>query len=120
MKFCYSTLLVKNMEESLAFYRDVLGLQVAERIQVMPGLELSFLNTGETQIELVMNEESQTAVVGSAVSLGFEVDSLDSTLEMLREKNIPLHSGPFVHPTVRFIFIQDPNGLKIQLKETLG
>jgi lactoylglutathione lyase len=84
----------------------------------MPGLEIAFLATGETQIELVSNAESANAVVGDAVSWGFEVDSLDAALEMIREKNIKLHSGPFIHPNVKYFFITDPNGLKIQLKES--
>lgn len=117
MKYSYTTLLVKNMEESISFYMDVLGFEVLSRFNAMPGLEIAFLATGETQIELVMNTESKNAVVGDAVSLGFEVDSLDDALAMVRGKNIPIHSGPFVHPNVKFFFIQDPNGLKIQLKE---
>jgi lactoylglutathione lyase len=119
MKFCWSTLLVKNMEESLSFYRDVIGLEVVTRFNAMPGLEIAFLGTGETQIELVCNAESANAVVGDAVSWGFDVASLDDALAMVKERNIPLHSGPFVHPNVKYFFIQDPNGLKIQLKQSI-
>ncbi len=118
MKFCWSTLMVKKMEESLSFYTDVLGLEIASRFNALPGLELAFLNAGDVQIELVCNADSQDAVVGDAISLGFEVPSLDEALEMINDKGIPIHSGPFIHPTVKFFFIQDPNGLKIQLKET--
>ena len=118
MKFCWSTLMVKNMEESLRFYTDVLGLEIASRFNAMPGLELAFLDAGDVQIELVCNADSQNTVVGDAISLGFEVPSLDEALKLVNDKDIPLHSGPFVHPTVKFFFIQDPNGLKIQLKET--
>jgi lactoylglutathione lyase len=118
MKFCWSTLIVKNMEESLRFYTDVLGLEIASRFNSMPGLELAFLDAGDVQIELVCNADSQDAVVGDAISLGFEVSSLDEALKMINDKGIPIHSGPFIHPTVKFFFIQDPNGLKIQLKET--
>lgn len=119
MKFCWSTLMVKNMEESLAFYTDVIGLELAARFTAMPGLEIAFLGTGDTQIELVCNEESANAVVGDAVSYGFDVESLDAALEMVKEKNIPLYSAPVVHPNVKYFFIQDPNGLKIQLKQSI-
>jgi lactoylglutathione lyase len=119
VKYKWSTLLVKDMEESLSFYRDVLGLRVAGRESVMPGLEIAFLDTGETQIELVMSADGANAVAGDAVSWGFEVDSLDDVLKRVAEKHIPLLSGPFLHPNVKFFFIQDPNGLKIELKEIL-
>ncbi len=118
MKFCWTTLLVKDMEASLKFYQDIIGLEVAARFSPMPGMELAFLDAGETQIELVYNAESTNAVVGDAVSYGFDVPSLDEALKMVKENNIPIYSGPVVHPTVKFFFIQDPNGLKIQLKET--
>jgi lactoylglutathione lyase len=107
------------MEESLRFYTEVLGLKLAVRFNAMPGLEISFLGTGETQIELVCNAEAPNAVVGDAVSWGFEVPSLDEALRIVKEKGIPIHSGPVVHPNVRYFFILDPNGLKIQLKQTI-
>jgi lactoylglutathione lyase len=119
MKFCWSTLLVKNMEESLAFYTEIIGLEISTRFNAMPGLEIAFLGSGDTLIELVCNAEARNAVVGDAVSWGFDVDSLDDALKMVREKGIPIHSGPVVHPNVKYFFILDPNGMKIQLKETI-
>ncbi len=119
MKFCWTTLLVKNLEESLKFYTEVIGLEIASRFSPVPGTEIAFLGKGETQIELVCNAESANAVVGDAVSYGFDVPSLDDALKMVREKGIPLLSGPTEHPTVKYFFIQDPNGLKIQLKQSL-
>lgn len=119
MKFCWSTLLVKNMEESLRFYQEVIGLELVSRFEAMQGLEIAFLGTGETQIELVCNAESQHATVGDAVSWGFDVDSLDAALTMVKDKGIPILSGPVVHPNVKYFFIQDPNGLKVQLKQSI-
>ena len=119
MTFCWTTLMVKDMEASLKFYSEIIGLEIAARFSAAPGTELAFLGTGDTQIELVFNAESTNAVVGDAVSFGFDVPSLDEALQMVKEKNIPIHSGPFTHPTVKFFFVQDPNGLKIQLKESI-
>lgn len=113
-------MLVKDMDASLKFYTEVIGLELADRIIAMPGLEIAFLGTGETQIELVCNADSQNAAVGDAASWGFEVDSLDDALKLVKEKGIPIHSGPVIHPNVKYFFIQDPNGMKIQLKQTKG
>jgi lactoylglutathione lyase len=120
MEFCWTTLLVKDMEASLKFYTEIIGLEIAARFSAMPGTELAFLGSGDTQIELVFNAESESAAVGDAVSFGFDVPSLDEALEMVKARGIPIHSGPFVHPTVKFFFVLDPNGLKIQLKESIG
>jgi lactoylglutathione lyase len=50
MKFCWSTLKVKDMEASLHFYRDVLGLKLERRFQAEGGTEIAFLGGGETKI----------------------------------------------------------------------
>ena len=41
MKFCWCTIMVKNMEESLKFYTEILGLDVDKRFQAGPGLEIA-------------------------------------------------------------------------------
>ncbi|NLT14525.1 MAG: VOC family protein [Clostridiales bacterium] len=119
MKFRWGTLLVRNMEESLKFYTEIIGLEISARDNPMPGLEIAFLGSGDTLVELVCSAEAKDAVVGDAVSWGFEVASLDDALRMVREKGIPLHSGPVVRSSVKYFFILDPNSLKIQLKETI-
>ncbi len=120
MTFCWCTVIVKNMDESVKFYQDVLGLTLTNRFQPMPGTELAFFDAGTAQLELVCNGESPKAVTGDAVSLGFDVPSLDAALKMVQDKGLAVLGGPVEHPTVKFFFIQDPNGLKIQLKESIG
>ena len=44
MKFCWSTLHVRNMSESLAFYQDIVGLEVTRQFKPGPGMEISFLH----------------------------------------------------------------------------
>jgi len=118
MHFLWTTIAVKNMNQSLQFYQEIVGLPLKNRIKPHPGMELSFLGSGETQIELVWNEKLNDVNIGSDISLGFQVDSLDNTIEFLKSNNIPLQSGPFQpSPSLRFLFVLDPNGLKIQFVE---
>jgi lactoylglutathione lyase len=52
MKFCWSTLRVKNLNESIKFYTDIVGLEVANRFKSGP-VETAFLGRGETKIGLL-------------------------------------------------------------------
>ncbi len=119
MKFCWTTLTVKNMEESLKFYEEIIGLSVNQRFQAGPNMEIAFLGQGETKIELICNKDVREVNMGEHISLGFEVSNLDEMMALVKERGIAIHSGPFQpNPNTRFFFILDPNDLKIQLVES--
>ncbi len=119
MKFCWSTLYVRDMEESLRFYTEIAGLPISRRFQAGPGMEIVFLGDGETKVELICDAAHEAAPVGGDISWGFTVESLDDMLTLVKEKGIPVHSGPFSpNPHTRFFFVLDPNGLKIQFVES--
>jgi lactoylglutathione lyase len=120
MKFCWITINVKDMERSLPFYRDLLGLPVMRKMSSSPDMEIVFLGSGETQVELICNKKAPPPSFGQDISLGFEVDSLEKFSEVLKSKNIPIHSGPFQpNPHIRFMYILDPDGVKVQLVENI-
>lgn len=118
MKFCWSTLMVRDMEESLRFYQEIIGLPLERRQKAGPGVELAFLGDGETKVELICNEAKRNITVGQDISWGFETQSVDEMMESMLKKGICIHSGPFQpNPHVRFFYVLDPNGLKIQVVE---
>lgn len=120
MKLLWCTLTVKNMEESLKFYREITGLTIDRRFKAGPGMEIAFLGDGETKLELVCNEGKQDIKIGQDISLGFEVESVDKMIEQLKEKGIVISGGPFQpNPHIRFFYLLDPNGWKIQLVENI-
>lgn len=121
MKFCWSTLKVKNLEESILFYKDIIGLEVANRFNGGPNTEIAFLGKGETQIELICEGDGIDTNVGNDISWGFATESLDKALELVKQKGIDVVSGPIQpNPHVKFFFIKDPNGMLIQLVENIA
>lgn len=58
--------------------------------------------------------------MGNDISWGFEVESLDDALALVQNNQIKVEEGP-IQPTsnVRYFFIKDPNGMKIQLVENI-
>lgn len=120
MKFCWSTIKVKNMEESIRFYKEIVGLPLNKRFGAGPGVEIAFLGEGETQLELMSNEANKEVNIGQDISLGFEVNSLDEMMVLVKERGSNIHSGPFQpNPHVKFFYVMDPNGLKIQFVENI-
>lgn len=124
MRFCWTTIHVRDMEASLAFYTGVVGLTVKRRMSPMPGMEIAFLGFGaecETEVELIYHEGVSAATFGEDISIGFRVDTLEKMLDTLNLNGVPLHAGPSQpNPHVRFLYVLDPNGLKIQFVEQIG
>jgi len=120
MKFSWTTINVSNMEKSLAFYQDILGLQLNRTMKPTPDMELSFLGSEETQVELIWNRHISDIGFSKDICMGFETESLDETIESLKEKGITEITGPLQpNPFIRFIYISDPDGMKIQILENI-
>lgn len=120
MKFCWCTITVNNMEDSLRFYQEIVGLSINSRFQAGPGMEISFLGDGETKVELVC--DSNRKVLGNAegISLGFEVGSVDEMIKLIKEKGLEVDRGPYQpNPHVKFFFVKDPDGVSVQFVENM-
>lgn len=119
MDFCWCTLHVDDLKKSLEFYSEVAGLPVERRISA-PGTEIVFLGNGETKIELIRDKNNGSINRPEGISLGFRVSSLDETAEALKKRGIPVDGGPYQpNPHIRFLYVRDPNGLRIQFAENL-
>lgn len=120
MKFCWTTIMVKSMEESLKFYKEIVGLKENRRFSTEPEVEIVFLGEGETQVELIRHQSQQEITIGQDISLGFEVESVDKMIELVKEKGYTFLGGPIQpNPHIKFIYVLDPNGLKIQFVENM-
>ncbi|MBW2558151.1 MAG: VOC family protein [Deltaproteobacteria bacterium] len=118
MKFLWTTIAVKNLDESITFYTDLVGLHVVKRFPAGPGMEIAFMGNGitdETLVELLADSNTSTVNYNEGISLGFAVDSVEAMLDTVKRHNIPVHTGPVETPSgSRFFFIKDPNGLNVQ------
>lgn len=120
MKFCWSTLMVKNLEESIKFYTEIVWLNVRKRFKVGQGVEIAFLGDGETKVELICNEAFKEVSFGHDISLGFEVNTVDEMMAIVKENGIDILSGAFQpNPHTNFFYVLDPNRLKIQFVENI-
>lgn len=120
MKFCWATIRVRNLEESLKFYQEIVGIKLDRRVQSGSGVEIAFLGDGETKIELLYDANNKEVSMGQDISLGFEVKSVDEMMDFVKEKGLSIHAGPIQpSPQVRFFYLLNPNGVKIQFVENM-
>ena len=113
MRFAHVTLSVLNMEESLHFYEGILGLPLKRRMPGGPDRELAFLgNENETEVELISGKSNVS--FGQDISIGFVVEDLDQTIQYLRDNGIDAGEVLSPNPSMKMIFISDPNGMRVQ------
>jgi len=111
------TITVSNLEESERFYKEILELKEMHRIDAPDGIRIVFLKDKEGGIiELIEYQKNFTGVEkvnGSNVSIVFNVNDFNEAVKKLEEQNIKIINGPME----RYIFIHDPNGVKIGVRQ---
>ena len=120
-KLLHTRMRVSNMEETLRFYCDVLGLEVSRRSKSPRGSELAFLKVpnSDEEIELCSFPASgRVTVQEDLVHLAFEVGDLDGMISSLKQKGVPVTDGPTSTSSgSRFCFIDAPDRYEIELIE---
>jgi lactoylglutathione lyase len=120
-KLLHTRMRVSDMDQTIRFYTDVLGLEVLEKKMSPRGSHLAFLKVpnSEELIELTSFPPSgPVRVQEDLVHLAFQVDSIDDTIATLTVKEIRITDGPTTTSSgSRFIFIDAPDGYEVELIE---
>ena len=120
-KLLHTRMRVSDMEQTIAFYTGVLGLEVIERKTSPRGSHLAFLKVpnSEELIELTSFPPSgPVRVQEDLVHLAFQVENLDDTIAALTAQGITITDGPTETSSgSRFLFIDAPDGYEIELIE---
>ncbi len=113
---------VGDLERSVKFYREVLGLEEIRRHKSPRGSELVFLKAPESEelIELCFFPDSGPVQVQEDLThLAFTVDSLEAFGEHLKALGLSYSDGPTMRSdgSGGFAFIDAPEGYEIELVE---
>src|SRR5689334_10676035 len=96
-KLLHTRYRVTDLEKTVAFYRDVLGLEEVRRHTSGRGSQLVFFKAPQTdeEIEICKFDESGPVQVGPDLThLAFEVDDLVEFAKAAAAKGYPLSDGP--------------------------
>jgi lactoylglutathione lyase len=123
MRLLHMMLRVGDLERSIAFYTEVLGMDLLRRKEYPSGrFTLAFLGYGpeenNTVLELTHNWDTSSYNLGTGyghIALG--VSNINETCEMIRTKGgkIVREPGAMKHGTTVIAFVEDPDGYKIEL-----
>ena len=120
-KLLHTRYRVADLEKTVTFYRDVLGLEETRRHTSGRGSQLVFFKApgSDEEIEICKFDQSGPIVVGPDLThLAFEVDSIDEFAKQSAAKGYPLSDGPHRSPSGDAIaFIDAPEGYEIELIE---
>jgi lactoylglutathione lyase len=114
---------VQDLDKSVAFYRDVLGMQETGRRTLPNGTTLVMMNSGgKTEIELVHRGRQDGGAPG-ALQVGLRhiaylVSDIDAAVAALRQKGVEFYREPGPkRPGLRVAFFRDPDGADIELMQ---
>ncbi|TJZ77573.1 lactoylglutathione lyase [Chitiniphilus eburneus] len=122
MRLLHTMLRVGDLERSLAFYTEVLGMRVLRRQDYPEGrFTLAFVGYGEEKdtavIELTHNWDTDKYDLGNAYGhIALETPDAHAACEAVRAKGgrVTREAGPMKHGSTIIAFVEDPDGYKIE------
>jgi len=125
MRILHTMIRVNDLDASLRFYTEVLGMTLLRKREFPDGkFTLAFVGYGSeadtTVIELTYNWGKSDYILGDAfghVAIG--VDDIHATVAKVKALGgkVTREPGPMKHGTTVIAFVEDPNGYKIELIE---
>jgi lactoylglutathione lyase len=122
MRILHTMLRVGNLEDSVKFYTEVLGMKLLRQHDFPEGeFTLAFVGYGNendsTVLELTYNYGKTTYDMGNAFGhLAIEVDDAYTACDKVKSLGgrVVREAGPMKHGTLVIAFIEDPDGYKIE------
>jgi lactoylglutathione lyase len=106
-------LLVSNMEKSIKFYSETLGLPIKTKSKDWT----EFFNNDTVLALHPASKKKSMPKTGSGTLVGFEVIDLDSTVKKLKEKRVKFFKRPKEEPFGKHTIVQDPDGHLISIAQ---
>ena len=123
MRLLHTMVRVANLDESIKFYTEVLGMKLLRRTDYPSGkFTLAFVGYGseseEAVIELTHNWDVDHYELGNAYGhIALEVDDVYEACDKIKARGgkVVREAGPMKSGTTILAFVEDPDGYKIEL-----
>ncbi|MBK5913734.1 lactoylglutathione lyase [Rhodocyclus purpureus] len=123
MRILHTMLRVGNLERSLAFYTEVLGMRLLRRHDYPEGrFTLAFVGYGaeadNAVIELTHNWDTPSYELGNAFGhIALEVADAYAACAEIKQRGgkVVREAGPMKHGKTVIAFVEDPDGYKVEL-----
>ena len=125
MRLLHTMLRVGDLERSITFYTEVLGMRLLRRKDYPGGrFTLALVGYGEesdtTVLELTHNWDTSTYEIGSGYGhIAIGVADIHGVCEQIRAKGgrVAREPGPMKNGTTVIAFVEDPDGYRVELIE---
>ena len=122
MRILHTMLRVGNLDQSIAFYTEVLGMKLLRRDDYPDGkFTLAFVGYQDEKegavLELTHNWDVDKYDLGKGFGhVALEVDDAYIACEMVKQRGgkVTREAGPMMHGTTVIAFVEDPDGYKIE------
>jgi len=123
MRLLHTMIRVGNLDESIAFYTEVLGMRLLRKKEFPEGrFTLAFVGyqdeSREAAVELTHNWDVDRYELGTAFGhIAIEVDDVYEACERIRSRGgrVVRDAGPMKGGTTVLAFVEDPDGYRIEL-----
>ena len=123
MRVLHTMIRVGDLERSIAFYTEVLGMKLLRRKDFEGGrFTLAFVGYGDESetavIELTHNWDTTSYDLGNGFGhIALAVEDAAAACKAIKERggNVVREAGPMKHGTTVIAFVEDPDGYKIEL-----
>jgi len=123
MRLLHTMIRVGNLQKSIAFYTDVLGMKLLRQKDYPEGkFTLAFLGYGaeseNTALELTCNWETESYDIGDGFGhLAIEVDDVYQATALMKKNGARIlrEAGPMNAGATIISFVEDPDGYQIEL-----
>ena len=125
MRILHTMIHVGNLERSIAFYTEVLGMHEIRRSDYPEGrFTTVFVGYGDESknavIELTFNWDTAAYELGNGFGhIALEVPDAYAACEAIKKRGgkVTREAGPMKHGTTVIAFVEDPDGYKVELIE---
>ncbi len=122
MRILHTMLRVGNLEHSIAFYTEVLGMKLLRRTDYPEGkFTLAFVGYQDESagavIELTCNWGVEKYEIGTGYGhIAIEIDDAYKACELVKQRGgkVVREAGPMKHGSTVIAFVEDPDGYKIE------
>ncbi len=123
MRLLHTMLRVVDLDTSINFYTDIMGMTLLRKNDYPDGrFTLAFLGYGNeaenTVLELTHNWDTDSYELGSAYGhIAIEVDDVYAACDKIKAGGgkVVREAGPMKHGSTILAFVEDPDGYKVEL-----